>query len=115
MRQAPQRYRCRRGGGIRAASRSISSSGVKQADTAAGAGLEALVNQMLGVNLAQSFEREDRTGAVAEQVVLVSLRLIGGPLGCMQNRPCSFVVPAFNSRPELPECSRLAVLLTCVQ
>jgi len=41
----------------------------EQADTAAGAGLEALVDQMFGVDLAQSFEREDRTGAVAEQAL----------------------------------------------
>ena len=41
----------------------------EQADTAAGAGLVALVDQMVRVDLAQSFEREDRTGAVAEQAL----------------------------------------------
>jgi len=41
----------------------------EQADTAAGAGLDALVDQMFWVDLAQSFAREDRTGAVAEQAL----------------------------------------------
>jgi len=36
----------------------------EQPDTAAGAGLDAFVNQTLRINLAQRFEREDRTGAV---------------------------------------------------
>ena len=41
-----------------------------QADTAAWAGLETLIDQIFGVDLAQSFERESRAGAVAQQRLL---------------------------------------------